>query len=283
MERFPHVPREAVLKEDLLRTGMSFDGSALTRQPRGRGQAEVVLHLLVRPEAARRARRGGEAAAAGGARADGRPVRPPPHDRLGAGQPGLAVPRRARGGRHAGALARRAAARRRPPAADARVLPPPARERQDGDGDGADDPVGLPDLPHGAAALPVLRGQGGVRLLRHQPQLAPAQARGAPVHGRQADRGRARGARAHRPLRHRGHEQGVHAHRRLGHEHRRRARRGRLLRTLRPGDRGALPRPLARQGRRAGAAEGRRAAVQGLRDLASTTRTTRSGTSGSSS
>ena len=29
------------------------------RQPRRRGQAEVVLHLLVRPEAARRARRGG--------------------------------------------------------------------------------------------------------------------------------------------------------------------------------------------------------------------------------
>jgi len=28
--RFPHVPREAVLKEDLLRTGMAFDDSALT-------------------------------------------------------------------------------------------------------------------------------------------------------------------------------------------------------------------------------------------------------------
>ena len=61
-------------------------------------------------------------------------------------------------------------------------------------------------------------------------------------------------------------EQGVHAHRRLGHELGRRARRGGLLRPLRPGDRGALPRPLARQGRGAGAAEGGRAAVQGLRD-----------------
>ncbi|MDQ3066618.1 MAG: radical SAM protein [Actinomycetota bacterium] len=30
MARFPHVPPEAVLKEDLLKTGMSFDGSALT-------------------------------------------------------------------------------------------------------------------------------------------------------------------------------------------------------------------------------------------------------------
>lgn len=30
IERFPHIPREAVLKEDLLRTGMSFHPSALT-------------------------------------------------------------------------------------------------------------------------------------------------------------------------------------------------------------------------------------------------------------
>src|ERR687886_2182575 len=30
MERFPHIPREAVLKEDLLRTGIAFDQSALT-------------------------------------------------------------------------------------------------------------------------------------------------------------------------------------------------------------------------------------------------------------
>jgi hypothetical protein len=30
MARFPHIPREAVLKEDLLRTGIAFDASALT-------------------------------------------------------------------------------------------------------------------------------------------------------------------------------------------------------------------------------------------------------------
>lgn len=30
MERFPHVPREAVIKEDLLRGGVAFDESALS-------------------------------------------------------------------------------------------------------------------------------------------------------------------------------------------------------------------------------------------------------------
>src|SRR4249919_2500197 len=30
MTRFPHIPREAVLKEDLLRTGIAFEDSALT-------------------------------------------------------------------------------------------------------------------------------------------------------------------------------------------------------------------------------------------------------------
>ena len=30
MARFPHIPPEAVLKEDLLRTGIAFDESALT-------------------------------------------------------------------------------------------------------------------------------------------------------------------------------------------------------------------------------------------------------------
>src|SRR4051794_1103180 len=30
MTRFPHIPREAVLKEDLLRTGIDFDDDALT-------------------------------------------------------------------------------------------------------------------------------------------------------------------------------------------------------------------------------------------------------------
>ena len=105
IERFPNVPPEAVLKEDLLRTGMAFDAIGSQRQPRGRDQAEVVLHLLVRSEAARGARRGGATAAAGGAGADRRPVRAPPHDRLGARQSRLAVPRRDERGRHARALA----------------------------------------------------------------------------------------------------------------------------------------------------------------------------------
>src|SRR5215210_6845858 len=30
MARFPHIPREAVLKEDLLRSGIAFEDSALT-------------------------------------------------------------------------------------------------------------------------------------------------------------------------------------------------------------------------------------------------------------
>src|SRR5436305_12530108 len=35
MARFPHVPPEAVLKEDLLRTGIAFDDSALTNNLEG--------------------------------------------------------------------------------------------------------------------------------------------------------------------------------------------------------------------------------------------------------
>jgi hypothetical protein len=35
MSRFPHVPREAVIKEDLLRGGLAFDDSALTDNERG--------------------------------------------------------------------------------------------------------------------------------------------------------------------------------------------------------------------------------------------------------
>src|SRR5690606_4356594 len=35
MARFPHIPREAVLKEDLLRTGIAFDASALTDNDAG--------------------------------------------------------------------------------------------------------------------------------------------------------------------------------------------------------------------------------------------------------
>ncbi len=35
MERFPHVPREAVFKEDLLRGGVAFDASALSDNESG--------------------------------------------------------------------------------------------------------------------------------------------------------------------------------------------------------------------------------------------------------
>ena len=35
MARFPHIPPEAVLKEDLLRTGIAFDDSALTENLEG--------------------------------------------------------------------------------------------------------------------------------------------------------------------------------------------------------------------------------------------------------
>jgi hypothetical protein len=35
MAAFPHIPREAVLKEDLLRTGIDFDTSALTENLEG--------------------------------------------------------------------------------------------------------------------------------------------------------------------------------------------------------------------------------------------------------
>ncbi|MEX2569838.1 MAG: radical SAM protein [Gemmatimonadota bacterium] len=35
VSRFPHIPREAVLKEDLLRTGIDFDDSALTQNEAG--------------------------------------------------------------------------------------------------------------------------------------------------------------------------------------------------------------------------------------------------------
>ena len=41
MERFPHVPREAVFKEDLLRGGVAFDPSALSED-------EVGPYLVLR-------------------------------------------------------------------------------------------------------------------------------------------------------------------------------------------------------------------------------------------
>ena len=66
-----------------------------------------------------------------------------------------------------------------------------------------DDPVGLPDLPDRAPALPVLRRQGGVRFCDINHNWRQHKRDGPPVHGREAGRGRARGAGDHRPLRHR--------------------------------------------------------------------------------
>src|SRR5262249_55621712 len=60
--------------------------------------------------------------------------------------------------------------------------------------------------------------------------------------------------------------EGVHADGRLRHEHCRRARGGRLLRSVRTGDRGQVPGTLDRQGGGAGAPARGRAAIQGLRD-----------------
>ena len=265
MGRFAHVPPEAVLKEDLLRTGIDFDDSALTHNLDGevKPKSYFIFSFDQKPlaqlgEAAKR-RPPEELALTGGPYSLRRTivsvrVNPDSPYEVAVGEDGEL--RLSLDGREIADVGA---------AADAGVLPSRTRERQDGDGDGADDPVGLPDLSDRVAPLPVLRRQGGVPLLRHQPQLAPAQAGGPAVHRREAGRGRARGARDHRPLRHREDLEGVHAHRRVDHEHGRRARRGRLLRPVRPGDRGALPRPLDRQGRRAGAAARRRAALQGLR------------------
>ena len=100
-----------------------------------------------------------------------------------------------------------------------------------------DHPVGLPDLPDCLPRLPVLRRQGRVPVLRHQPQLAPAQAGGPPLHRRQVRRRRAGGAGDHRPLRHRrGVSTRLHAHRRRDHLQ------GRTGRT-RPTSTAATPRP----------------------------------------
>ena len=264
MARFPHIPREAVLKEDLLRTGMAFDDSALSNNLEGevKPKSYFIFSFDQKPlaelgEAAKR-RPPEELALTGGPYELRRTivsvrVNPTSPYRVSSST------------RRTAPRARRPRDRGRDAAADARVLPPRAGERQDGDGDRADDPVGLPRLPHRAPAVPVLRREGGMPVLRHQSQLAPAQERGTALHGREAGRRRDRGARADRSLRRQQGVEGVHAHRRFGDEHRRRAGRSGLLRPLCTGDRGALPRALDRQGRRTGAAARRRPAIQGLR------------------
>ena len=93
--------------------------------------------------------------------------------------------------------------RRRRGAAHAGVLPAHALQREVGDGGRPHHPVGLPDLPDRLPGLPVLRRQGGVPVLRHQPQLAPAQGGRPALHRGQGRRGGARGPGDHRPVRHR--------------------------------------------------------------------------------
>ena len=143
MARFAHIPPEAVLKEDLLRTGIAFDDSALTDNLDGemKPKSYFIFSFDQKPlaqlgEAASR-RPPEELALTGG------PVRAAPHDRLGAREPGLALPRRAR--RTTASCGSRSTAARSPTSACRRCpsTTGTARERQDRDGDGADDPVGL--------------------------------------------------------------------------------------------------------------------------------------------
>ena len=204
MEPLPARPREAVIKEDLLRGGIAFDDSALSDNEGGevKPKSYFIFSFDQKPLPEL-----GEAA-----------LRRPPEEIVLTGgpydlrrtvvsvrvNPDLALPRRAPasdGG--ARALPGRAAHRRRRRAADAGVLPAHPRQREVGDGGRPHHPVGLPDLPDRLPGLPVLRRQGGVPVLRHQPQLAPAQGGGPPVHGREAGRGGAGGAGDHRPVRHR--------------------------------------------------------------------------------
>src|SRR3954471_10520406 len=72
MARFPAIPREAVLKEDLLRTGIAFDDSALTDNLDGevKPKSYFIFSFDQKPlaqlgEAARRPRPGESARTAG--------------------------------------------------------------------------------------------------------------------------------------------------------------------------------------------------------------------------
>ena len=92
--RYPHIPPEAVLKEDLLRSGMAFDHSALTDNLDGevKPKSYFIFSFDQKPlaelgEAAIR-RPPEELALTGG------PHGPAAHDRLGARQSRLALPRR---------------------------------------------------------------------------------------------------------------------------------------------------------------------------------------------
>ena len=63
MARFPHIPPEAVLKEDLLRTGIAFDDSALTDNLDGEVKPKSYFIFSFDQKPLARARRGGASAA----------------------------------------------------------------------------------------------------------------------------------------------------------------------------------------------------------------------------
>src|SRR3954471_14049402 len=143
------MPPEAVLKEDLLRTGMAFDVSALTDNLDGgvKPKSYFIFSFDQKPltelGAAATQRPPEEIALTGGPWELRRTivsvrVNPDSPYRASAGEDG---PRRppgcGAGGGGPAAPARRPRAGRGRAAADARVLPPHARQRQDGDGDRA--------------------------------------------------------------------------------------------------------------------------------------------------
>ena len=142
--RFPDVPPEAVLKEDLLRTGIAFDESALTDNLEGevKPKSYFIFSFDQKPltelGAAATRRPPEEIALTGGPYELRRTI---VSVRVNPDSPYRVSRALGRGSR--------LSLEGRPladvdAAADARVLPPPARQRQDGDGDRADDPVGLP-------------------------------------------------------------------------------------------------------------------------------------------
>ena len=281
--RFPHIPPEAVLKEDLLRSGMAFDHSALTDNLDGevKPKSYFIFSFDQKPLAQL-----GEAAhppPARGARAHRWPPRAAAHDRLGARQPRLALPRR-RGTKAARCSSRWTAALM----ADVRLPPMPEYYRHEL-ANGKTVMETAPTIQWGYLIyLTVLRlcqyfgAKEECQFCDINHNWRQHKQEGRPYTGiKSVDDVLEALAIIDRYDTDR-RQQGLHAHRRLGHQQGRRAGRGRLLRPLRPGDRGALPRPLDRQGGRPGAAAAPTCSASRTTASRSTTPTTRCGTSGCS-